>query len=250
MKPNPPRAAWRKWNRPDGAYADGGGPSETVLPDGGLMQKDSPFTKPDAEIGLLPVGTRSRLRVAVKPVTAQVHAAQAFWDLHAGTIEHHTIPHDPYHSFIRGDGFRIETDAQGHPVFVELIVPRCLRGSMAQIPKTVPDDRAAIRFLDLRVRFHEQAITLDVDKAMAFIDLGLTRQARWVSSDGGSIWAVDSDSSLVGIIISGIRLDPTGGLKMAWRREAWQSWRTAECLRGFELPGTRAISIAEFNDPA
>jgi len=224
--------------------------SSPAPPGGGLMQKDSLLIKPDPEVGLLSIGTRSRLRVVTEPVKARVHAAQAFWDLHAGTIEHHIVPHDPYHSFIRGDGFRIETDAHGHPVFVELIVPKCLRGSVSDLTRTPRVDCPAIRFLDLRVRFHEQRTILDVDKAMVFIDLGRTRQARWLSSDGSSSWAVDPDECLAGIIISGIRLDTTGGLKMAWRRGAWQSWRTAERLRGAELAGPRAISIADLNDPA
>jgi hypothetical protein len=76
------------------------------------------------------------------------------------------------------------------------------------------------------------------------------RDARWVSFDESSSWAVDIDNNLVGIVLGGIRLDPTGGLKMAWRREAWQSWRAAERLRGAELLGPRAISVANLNDPA
>ncbi len=64
-------------------------------------------------------GTRSRLRMAFGH-GATGRLGQAFWDIHQGTVEYHIIPHQPYHSYIEGDGFRIETDNEGRPLLFEL----------------------------------------------------------------------------------------------------------------------------------
>lgn len=172
-------------------------------------------------------GTRSRLRVALERTVIPRTMSRTFWDTHAATLEHHIVPHRPYHSYIEGDHFQIETDADGRPILIELDVRHCLiHDSLSRRPD-LPVEESVPRFLDVRINFRENGIWWYKRSELIYIALTDVSPTRLVRFSPGSTWGFDSTGNLCGIWLIGIMYDPSGSMRMMWRREAWLAARKA-----------------------
>jgi len=147
---------------------------------------------------------------------------RAFFDIFDEAVEYHQVPHLPYHSFIRGDRFRIETDAQGRPILIEV---RCTPNRRGQLEDTliVPAHvtRGSLRLLDLRILCHEDTVRIDARNSLVYIKLNGSAATDFISTAPGIIWGVNRHSQLCGLWISGWQNDPSGLVRARWRRRSW-----------------------------
>lgn len=175
------------------------------------------LSKPDRE----GFGTRSRLRIRTCPLEGAI-CARAFWDETREVVDYHVVPHRPYHSYIQGDCFRIDTDALGQPVYLEV---QCNRGSHGitdgLLPPVAPP-AGGIRFLDLRIRFHELAVLSTRCHSATYIEFERIPVAKQLSFGSGVIFCVSADDCLSGLWLVNALPDPGGRLQSRWRSRAWQ----------------------------
>jgi hypothetical protein len=175
---------------------------------------------------------RSRLRVTLFPENGLCHG-RGFSDPHEGVVEYHVVPHAPYHSYVEAEGLRIDLDAAGFPIFVELA-----RGwAKSRVdPMLVPPRSLALnghRFLDFPVRFDPVAIRVSRDNSLFYIGLSDCPSAtRWVFSEG-AIWEADLHARLTGLWLLDVESDPSGCRRSTWRAEAW---RVARRDAGYRWP--------------
>ena len=185
------------------------------------------------------VGSRAYVRVHCGSLSG-LGFGQAFRDTFDETIEHHHVPHHPYDSFVQGDRCRIETDASGNPIFVEVrfpVKPPMTQRLVAPDPETV--SVGSLKLLDRPIRIHEVSILVDRYNALTFIKLSDSSTSRFVCTSQGIIWAIDTGSRLCGIWIQGVRDDPSGSIRARWRQRSWLQARrrmSANGCRGSILP--------------
>ncbi|MBD3297299.1 MAG: hypothetical protein GF341_01485 [candidate division Zixibacteria bacterium] len=168
-------------------------------------------------------GTRSRLRVQVEPLS-QRYYGKVFNDLHAETVGYHLVPHQPYHSYIEADGFRLELDRAGRPVYVS--VSQWSKGADVR-PLSPPTDfdLADLRFLDLRIHCGRPVIEYDPDNALLRIVFRDSSDCHHVALEPHAIWSIDTDRNLCALWLRDIVLDPSGRRFLKWRRRAWSRVR-------------------------
>jgi len=183
---------------------------------------------------------RSRLRVKLFSMSGLCRG-RGFWDPHEGVVEYHVVPHAPYHSYVEAVGLRIDLDAAGCPVFIELA-----RGwAKTRVdPVLVQPGGLAInghRFLDFPVRFDPVTIRASLDNSLFYIGLSdLPPTTRWVFSEG-AIWEADLHARLTGLWLFDVESDPSGCRRSIWRAEAW---RTARRDAGCRRPGAAAGTLS------
>ena len=167
---------------------------------------------------------RAILRTRVEPSADRVYGI-AYNDLHDESIAYHLVPHAPYHSFVLGENFRIDTDANGYPVFLRI---------PSEVNETEPDsqlvppqntERGRLRFLDLRVRYHAVRIRANRHKSLYCIVFHDAEPTRHVAVGPHSIWSLDRLGRLCAVWLTGVRSDPTGRRFLRWRRDAWRRVR-------------------------
>ncbi len=168
-------------------------------------------------------GTRSRLRVQIEPLT-QRYYGKVFNDLHAETVGYHLVPHQPYHSYIESECFRLEADRAGRPVYVAVSQ---WPGNVDIRPLTPPPnfDLAELRFLDLRIHCGRPLIQYDPDNALMGIVFKDSSDCQHLALEPHAIWSIDTDRNLVALWLRDIVLDPTGRRFLKWRRRAWSRVR-------------------------
>lgn len=195
--------------------------------------------------GCAPTGTRSRLRIKPIPFEGRV-LGQAFWDEMTEVIHFHVVPHRPYESYVQGDRFRIDTDASGQPVFLEL---QCSRTRHSISAGLEPPEASAgcIRFLDLRIRFHEADILSTPCHSVTYIDLNRAPVIRHLAYVSGLIFSLGADDRLCGIWICGALPDPGGRHQAFWRAGAWQTAHRQwlDSPDRVENPMIRPVSVAK-----
>jgi hypothetical protein len=171
----------------------------------------------------LAVGTRSAIRVVCRPFNGPRYG-QAFCDIFDESVEYHHVPHRPYHSFIRGDRFRIETDSAGCPIFVEVRSPF---GAKDRTPPSLSAPGrvrpGSLEILDLRILFHETSVHIDKVNALIYIQLTRMPPTEFISTGPGISWGVSSSNHLCGLWISRWRTDPSGLARVRWRRRSWDA---------------------------
>ena len=169
-------------------------------------------------------GTRSRLRVKTCSIEGILYG-QAFWDTNQELVDYHIVPHSPYHSYIEGDSFRIDTDATGRPVYLESQWNRRnhLIANDLQLP--VISATGSVRFLDLRVRFHELSVMSTHCHSVTYIEFERVPVAEHLSLGSGMILGVSADGCLCGLWLVNALPDPGGCLRARWRSKTWRAVR-------------------------
>lgn len=168
--------------------------------------------------------SRAVLRTRVEPSVSRVYGI-VYNDLHDDAVAYHLVPHAPYHSFIEGENFRIDTDAGGYPVYLR--IPSVGEGILTAADLTPPSmvECGRLRFLDLRVRYQPVTIRISTSKLLVNIVFLDSDPVRHVSVGPHSIWSIDELGRLCQVWLTGIRSDPTGRRFLRWRRDAWRRVR-------------------------
>jgi hypothetical protein len=222
-------------------------PSSYMTPNPHPVALDRPVFSGTSRVrqGCEPTGTRSRLRI--KPITLEGRAlGQAFWDEITEVIHFHVVPHRPYESYIRGDHFRIDTDAEGQPVFVELQWSRA-HHSISNGLELPEASAGCIRFLDLRIRFHEVGILSTSCHSITYVEFDRAPVLRNLTSASGLIFSLGADDRLCGIWIYGALPDPGGRHQAHWRAGAWRAAHRQwlDSPDRIESPMIRPVSVAK-----
>ena len=191
------------------------------------------------EDGLEAAGTRSRLRVKACAPDDPVFG-QAFWDVSQESIVYHLVPHKPYDSYIQGESFRIDTDSTGRPVYFEMgwgasnhLIVNGLRPPIAT--------PSGVRFLDLRIRFHELSVTSTCCHSETYIEFNDIRPLLHLAIGPGMIIGLGPDERVCSLWIVKAIADPSGSLQARWRSKAWQAVRRRS-LAGAERAEAGPIS--------
>jgi hypothetical protein len=179
-------------------------------------------------------GTRARLRVALQP-RQEVALGQAFWDLHSQSIEYHIVPHRPYHSYIEGDNFRIETDRGGRPVLVEIREPQNGSGGPCPpAPEPALVQSCDLRFLDLRIRSRSICAAVDFSNSLSFIKLLGGAPVAFGAVATGAVWGIDANGFLSALWLTDVQSDPSGLRRGRWRRGCWTRTRRMAIAAGYD----------------
>lgn len=168
--------------------------------------------------------TRSRLRV--RPLWYNgLRCGQAFLDPHDGVIEYHVVPHDRFASYIDAGGLRVDVDAAGCPVLIELDLKDSNVLSDNTIDEPTVDRLRRHRFLDFPIQHRRARVSMDRRNGLYHIVLSRRNPVeRWMFAPGAA-WEVDSDSCLVGIWLADVIEDPSGCRRAAWRAGVWRAYR-------------------------
>lgn len=172
------------------------------------------------------VGLTTRARLRVKPLWYNgLRCGQSFLDPHEGLLEYHVVPHDRYASYIDAGGLRVDVDAAGCPVLIELDLKASKVLSVNTIDDPAVDRLQRHRFLDFPVQHRAARVRIDRRKGLYHIVLSRRDPVeRWIFAPGAA-WEIDSDSCLVGIWLADVIEDPSGCRRAAWRAGVWRAYR-------------------------
>ncbi len=194
-----------------------------------------------ADSGYDATGTRARLRTKIVEVEPQTRG-QAFWDSQLEVINYHVVPHNAYDSYIQGERVRIDTDSDGRPVFLELEWDRSKHLIVNDL--TPPTGViGSVRFLDLRIRFHEREVISTPCHSITYIDLGRGPSVHNLILGSGLILGLSGDGGLSDLWIVGAIPDTGGRLQSRWRLDAWDRIRKQRAAGAMKLAGDK-ISTA------
>lgn len=208
-----------------------------------LVQQSRPTASDllPGDSGYAALGTRSRLRTKTCPLPVGTRG-QAFWDDQMEVINYHVVPHGAYDSYIQGDRFRIDTDSEGRPIFVELEWDKTKHLIVSNL--TPPRITAgAVRLLDLRIRYHERLVSATPCHSVTYIDFGGGPAMQNLILGAGLILSLGDESVLGGLWIIGAIRDRGGRLQSRWRSEAWARVRKEETARPVCASGDRISSV-------
>lgn len=168
--------------------------------------------------------TRQRLRV--RPLWHNgLRCGQVFSDPHARVLEYHVVPHDRYQSYIDANSLRIDVDAAGCPVFLELD----LDSSSLSFDDGITPPRVhrlqRHRFLDFPVQHRSPKIMVNPLNGLCHIVLSRRSPVECWTFAPGAAWEVDEDSCLVGIWLANPVSDPSACRRAAWRAGIWRVYR-------------------------
>jgi hypothetical protein len=168
--------------------------------------------------------TRQRLRVSPMWYNG-LRCGQVFSDPHERTLEYHVVPHDRYCSYIDSCDMRIDLDAAGCPVLLELgLQPQTVRYNDSLVPPQV-DYVQRHRFLDFPIQHRSPHIEVNPLNSLCHIVLSRRMPAECWAFAPGAAWEVDEGSCLVGVWLANPVADPSGCRRAAWRLGVWQAYR-------------------------
>jgi hypothetical protein len=167
----------------------------------------------------------SRSRLRIRPLWHNgLRCGQAFFDPNDHTLEYHVVPHDRYASFIDAGPLRIDLDASGCPVMVELDMQTAkVRSAELAFPQV--NELQRHRFLDFPIQTATPRVEFDNNNLLYHIRLSLRHPVDVWTFAPGSAWEVDGDSCLVGIWIGEVIYDPGLCRRSAWRAGVWRAYR-------------------------
>lgn len=168
--------------------------------------------------------TRNRLRL--KPMWYNgLRCGESFLDPHDGVLEYHVVPHDRYSSFIDVGPLRIDVDASGCPVLLELDLQSVRKTRYGPLEPPTIDQVQRHRFLDFPIQHRSPRVFIDSYNDLYHIVL--SRRApvqRWAFAPG-TAWEVDVHQCLVGLWFAQPVVDPSGCRRAAWRAGVWRAYR-------------------------
>ncbi len=167
--------------------------------------------------------TRNRLRL--KPLWYNgLRCGESFFDPLEGVLEYHVVPHDRYASFIDFGPLRIDVDASGCPVLLEIDL-RSVKFAYEELNVPPIDIVQRHRFLDFPVQHRSPRVTFDPCNDLYHMRLSRrTPVARWAFAPGAA-WEVDADQCLVGVWLAEPIVDSSGCRRAAWRSGVWSAYR-------------------------
>lgn len=168
----------------------------------------------------------SRTRLRVRPLWYNgLRCGQVFHDPHDHVLEYHVVPHDRYSSYVDCESLRIDVDAAGCPVLLEvdLTAP-----GFKIVDTLVPPFAQCLqrhRFLDFPIRHRSPRVSFNPFNNLYHIALSRRIPFECWTFAPGAAWEVDEHSCLVGIWLADSIQDPSGCRRAGWRAGVWRAYR-------------------------
>jgi hypothetical protein len=118
----------------------------------------------------------------------------------------------------------MDTDSEGRPVFFEMAwgASNHLIVNGLQPPIAT---QGGVRFLDLRIRFHELSVMLTCCHSVAYIAFDNIQPSLHLAIGSGLIVGLGPNERMCSLWIVKAIADPSGSLQARWRSQAWQAVR-------------------------